>query len=698
MAAMEATDDPLRLVGTTVAEKYLVEGVVGQGGFAIVYRAMHSVWKRPVAVKVFKALGEVAASDREKLLEDFIQEGRLLADLSERSTAICQARDVGMLTTPAGESVPYMVLEWLEGKPLDAVLEKERVDGLGLRSLEQTVRLLDAAAEALALAHRKGIAHRDVKPANVFVLGDPRGDDLSVKLLDFGIAKVVQDAQKMGFGKTAGHITSFTPSYGAPEQFNRSVGATGPWTDVFALALVVTEVMSGRDPLDGDTLMQLAFSSSDPNRRPTPRTLGRTIGDEAEEVLRRALAVKPKDRYQNAGDFWNALRMATLGKPMSMQSIPRADAVAPDSAKPEDAFAATALFNDKNANTAPAPVSVSGPMSAPAMAPMPPAKKPPIAAIAIGAVAVLGVGGFVAMRSLHSDAVTKKTPRVAMSAVPAPPVAATCPEGMTKINGGSYFMGSDEPNADPSEKPPHQVKVSAYCLDITEVTLAQYEACSAKGECLRAGKQNFWDGITKPQQDLYDPLCNETDSANRAEHPVNCVDYAQAAHYCEFKGARLPTEAEWELAARGFDGRIFPWGDQVPNENMLNACGSECVAWMKAHRDPENPSPVSMFPGDDHFATTAPVGSFPQGKSFFGNVDMVGNVWEWVADWYAPYDGANADTAQVNPKGAPTGETRVIRGGAWNGSQASWVRPSYRYHAPPTMRSYGIGFRCAKSL
>jgi formylglycine-generating enzyme required for sulfatase activity len=105
-----------------------------------------------------------------------------------------------------------------------------------------------------------------------------------------------------------------------------------------------------------------------------------------------------------------------------------------------------------------------------------------------------------------------------------------------------------------------------------------------------------------------------------------------------------------------------------------------------------------MFPGDDHFATTAPVGSFPQGKSFFGNVDMVGNVWEWVADWYAPYDGANADTAQVNPKGAPTGETRVIRGGAWNGSQASWVRPSYRYHAPPTMRSYGIGFRCAKSL
>src|SRR4051812_45854027 len=103
---MGPESDPLGLVGTTIADKYAVESVVGEGGFATVYRATHVLWKRPVAVKVFKALGEVSKVERKKLLDDFIQEGVLLADLSERSTAICQARDIGMLTTPRGEQVP----------------------------------------------------------------------------------------------------------------------------------------------------------------------------------------------------------------------------------------------------------------------------------------------------------------------------------------------------------------------------------------------------------------------------------------------------------------------------------------------------------------------------------------------------------------------------------------------------------------
>src|SRR5262249_34081150 len=240
----------------------------------------------------------------------------LLADLSERTTAICQARDIGTLTTSRGEQVPYLVLEWLEGSPLESVLEREARANLPLRTLGETVRLLDPAAEALALAHKSGIAHRDVKPANVFVLGDPRGEDISVKLLDFGIAKVVQDAQKMGFGKTAGHITSFTPSYGAPEQFNRAYGATGPWTDVFALTLVLVEIITGREPIAGDSLVQLAYAASDPGTRPTPRTFGVMVSDEVDAVFRKALAVQPADRYQTAGEFWSALRTVALGHPL----------------------------------------------------------------------------------------------------------------------------------------------------------------------------------------------------------------------------------------------------------------------------------------------------------------------------------------------------------------------------------------------
>ena len=115
---MSTLRDPLNLVGTTIAEKYLVESVVGEGGFAIVYRAMHLVWKRAVAITAFRALGDYSEERRAQLVEAFIQEGALLAELSERSAAIVQARDIGTITTPDGHWMPYMVLEWLEGLTL----------------------------------------------------------------------------------------------------------------------------------------------------------------------------------------------------------------------------------------------------------------------------------------------------------------------------------------------------------------------------------------------------------------------------------------------------------------------------------------------------------------------------------------------------------------------------------------------------
>jgi serine/threonine protein kinase len=186
------------------------------------------------------------------------------------------------------------------------------------RTLEQAIALIEPAAEALALAHKRGIAHRDIKPANLFLLGDPRGESCPVKLLDFGIAKVVQDAQKMGgaFTKTSGQVTSFTPAYGAPEQFSRTHGATGPWTDVFALALVLVECVTGRPPLDGDDFMQIAYASADKAVRPTPRTRGVSVSDAVEAVFLGALAVVPTERYRTAGEFWNALRVAIGLEPL----------------------------------------------------------------------------------------------------------------------------------------------------------------------------------------------------------------------------------------------------------------------------------------------------------------------------------------------------------------------------------------------
>jgi formylglycine-generating enzyme required for sulfatase activity/serine/threonine protein kinase len=681
------SNDPLALVGTTVLDKYQVERVVGEGGFAVVYRARHMVWDRPVAIKVFRALGDLAPERRDELMESFIQEGRLLAELSERSAAICQARDVGMLKTGDGRDLPYMVLEWLEGQTLEQVLASEQ--GMPPRTPEQALRLLEPAAEALALAHRKGIAHRDVKPANIFILGDPRGE-FTVKLLDFGIAKVVQDAQRLdhSFGKTQGVVSSFTPSYGAPEQFSRAQGATGPWTDVFAMALIFDELLTNEPPLRGDDLTQLAVSAMDPLRRPTPKAHGLAVPDALEAVLLRAVAVNPSERYRSMSELWEELR-AALGMDAGRASV--FQDTSPSPSKREGAPASPALPQPAEGNTV-----------------QQTERKSVAATFVVGGIAVFVavlalVGGvwFFALRG-HDDVAVNRPPTkpsAAPSVASAAPIVseprpAACPSGMTKIPGGKYFMGSDDRKDEENQRPAHQVTLSPYCMDTTEVTVAQYKACSDTGECKRAPDENDWEGIDARAHKLYDPLCNIRDPEGKRMHPINCIDWELASAFCKANGKRLPTEAEWEYATRGSDGRKYPWGDEPPTTGtFLNACGKECVAWGRAHPDPDNPL-SAMYNVDDHWPNTAPVGSFPKGASPFGLQDVVGNVWEWVSDWYGPYSSEGA----IDPTGPATGTERVLRGGAWNGSDPAWVRPSYRFKLDPKLRSHGIGMRCAKSL
>jgi len=696
--------DTLQIVGRTIADKYAVESVVGEGGFATVYRAMHVIWKRPVALKVFKSLGDFSEKDRQKLLDEFVQEGALLADLSARSAAIVQARDIGMLQTPKGESIPYMVLEWLEGASLESVLTDEKAKGLPLRDMRAAISLLDPAAEAIALAHRKGIAHRDVKPGNVFVLGDARGE-CAVKILDFGIAKVVSDAQKMAgsFTKTSGQVTSFTPAYGAPEQFSRTHGATGPWTDVFSLALIATEIVTGREPLDGDDFLQLAFSSANPDRRPTPRTLGAQVTDEVEAVFRKAVAVKPGDRWQSGGDFWNALRSASKLDPMRGMTDPNPGRAVVAATQSADASAPTLAIHSEREPSLPA--IAAGATTQPRAGTTTTGAKPGsskmglFVALGVGAVAAIGAGVFFLGRGGSGTSGTTNTSgSAALSAaaasgapsasanVAAVPKAKECPPGTIKIPGGSFYMGSDD--GLPMEKPAHQVTLEPFCIDEFEVTVEKYKACSDAGRCKRAGTTNEWASITDKEHKAFDPLCNITDAVAKATHPINCVDWEMAEKYCREQGERLPTESEWEFAARGPDGRKYPWGDEDPASAHLNACGKECVAWGAKNGIAEK----EMYDVDDGFANTAPVGSFPKGASRYGVKDVVGNVWEWVADYYGEYP----KDEQKNPKGPETGDERVIRGGSWNASFASWVRPTFRYKDAPGKRSYGIGFRCAK--
>ena len=557
--------------------------------------------------------------------------------------------------------------------------------------------LLEPVAQGLDLAHRRNIAHRDIKPANIFIVGQlpnvggaspPATGEMHVKLLDFGIAKVVQSAADQGFTKTGGQVTSFTPAYGAPEQFSRARGATGPWTDVYALGLIFSEMLSGKIALEGDDFIQLGMSSADASRRPTPRTLGANVSDEIEAAVAKAVAIKTTDRYQSAGEFWNALREALGHAPMRrLQTTPLIE-------PPQSSRNSPRGYDKTEIGEVAARDAATGQTTTPLMVAGPASKKSPLPLIAgiVAAVAIAGGVGFAVTRK-PADSIDKKDNAttekpIAPASVSAVAKKSKCPDGMAEIPGGKFFMGSD--TGEDNEKPAHNVTLSPYCMDLTEVPVADYKACSDKGECKRAWAVVDWPEITPRDKKLFTPLCNINDPDGKAKHPVNCVDWQMAVSFCEAQKKRLPTSAEWEFAARSPDGRVYPWGDEAPDETRLNACGAECLAWGKKVSEPLK----AMYPGDDKYAQTAPVGSFPKGASRYGLLDVVGNVWEWTYDW----DGNYAAAAESDPKGPPKGDERVVRGGAWNGAFPTWVRPSFRYSFPPETKSHAVGFRCAKDL
>jgi eukaryotic-like serine/threonine-protein kinase len=300
--------DPFGLAGIVIDAKYRVEHVVGEGGFGVVYRGVHEGFEAPVAIKCLKLPPHFDAAAQDDLIRRLREEGRLLMKLSQRTPGIVQALDLGSCVTPTGARVPYLVLEWLAGRPLTAEIARRRSAGGPGMSIREAMQLLEPAFKALGLAHEERIAHRDIKPDNLFLV--EHGSAVTVKVLDFGIAKVFAEAPSPSEATTGGGPSTFTPAYGAPEQFDKKRGATGPWTDVFALALVLVELMTLRRALRGENLAELFLASLDPERRPTPRALGLEVPDPIERVFARALAVDPTVRLGTATELWRELEAA----------------------------------------------------------------------------------------------------------------------------------------------------------------------------------------------------------------------------------------------------------------------------------------------------------------------------------------------------------------------------------------------------
>lgn len=228
-----------------------------------------------------------------------------------------------------------------------------------------------------------------------------------------------------------------------------------------------------------------------------------------------------------------------------------------------------------------------------------------------------------------------KTPEPAA----ADPSEPTCPAGMVLLPGGPFWVGAEHESFAGEENPRFLTRLAPFCLDPTEATAASYRECVEAGACQPARKEY--------------KTCNYG-REGRADHPINCIDHGQATSYCEWRGARLPSEIEWEYAARGgAEQRSYPWGEESPD-------GRNC--WKKPH--------------------SCAVKSFAPGA--FGLYDVVGNVWEWTEDWFAPY-----------PWPAQNGRHRVYRGASWSRRFEKWLRPTLRNRFAPDHWGSHLGVRCA---
>jgi eukaryotic-like serine/threonine-protein kinase len=295
-------EDPFGLVGTTLDGQYRADQVVGEGGFGVVYRGWHLSLEQPIAIKALKVMSAEDRAVQDALFAKFKDEAKLLYTLSQASLHIVRSMDFGAVTTPTGVWAPYMVLEWLPGCSLADDLASRRKSGMRGRTLEEALALLEPAAEGLSVAHQRRVAHRDIKPANFFLLEGNEGP--RVKVLDFGIAKIIRDGEGPG---TRSPFASFTWLYAAPEQLDPRVGASGLETDVYSFALLLTELLTDRVPTEGRDVVSLLKAATDPTVRPTPRQRGAVVPDAIEAACRRALAVDPKARFATIGELWAAL-------------------------------------------------------------------------------------------------------------------------------------------------------------------------------------------------------------------------------------------------------------------------------------------------------------------------------------------------------------------------------------------------------
>jgi serine/threonine-protein kinase len=612
---------------------YRLTRVIGRGGMGIVYEAVHEVIGQRVAVKL---LGEAIAR-RPEYFARFANEAH--AACAVRHPGLVQVFDFGKLT----DGAPYILMEYVHGESLRARLQR-----FGRFSIDDAIRVARQIASALAALHHAGVVHRDVKPENAILVADEAAEGGErAKLVDFGIARETSSAPVTRPGTLVG-----TPTYMAPEQC--AEGTHSPASDVYSLGVVLFELLTAAPPFQGG----------------------------AGDVMRMHLCAEPPlARVEGAPEVVRSLLAAMLSKEPE--------------ARPSAALVASTLVGRERGAVVIGPAFKTTEAS---LRPLALETKPRLGArhgrsIVIGGLVVGALAAWIRIAS-H--------PRIT------PNLSA-----MARLAGGTFVMGRTAGEAESEcralgkecrrdlldrAQPAHEVTVAPFFLDLEETTNDRFARWLGTlslriDEDSDTHVKRFVRDTTAGTLlvDLHPDYSGlELGPGERIEvrpgfegKPVVQITWDAARAYCASQGKRLPTEAEWEYAARGATARAYPWGDDPPSCDGTifgRADGLPC-----AHR-PRGPSDVT---------------DGPQDRTPEGIHGLSGNVSEWVEDAFVvPYyedcghceNPITIEPAQVTPAAA----VRVIRGGAWANSVLN--RTSARGRWGRYSPGASVGVRCASSL
>jgi eukaryotic-like serine/threonine-protein kinase len=376
--------DPFGLIGSVLDGKFRVEALIGEGDLSVVYKGHLQGEGAPVAIKCLHVPDSLDPALARPVVAAFEDAGQLHDRLGHANPHVARTLATGRTTAPrTGETVPYRVREWFEGESLASDLARRRLEGTRPRNVEEALALLAPAIEGIALAHERGVWHLSLDPGNLFLARlAGEGGESRLKVLDFGTARanVGADARPTLDSEITRGLYLLHPEYAAPEQLDKNIGEPGPWSDVYALALIMIEVLAERADVAGRDTAALVQRAVDKQTRPTPRNRGLELPRPVDRVLCRAVTRSPEGRQKNARDFLNELGAAVgptqapaPAKPARPKGfvIERPAAVLVSVPPPRPAPAQTPA-------PAPAPAQAQAPAAPPArtLAPAPPQHTP----------------------------------------------------------------------------------------------------------------------------------------------------------------------------------------------------------------------------------------------------------------------------------------------------------------------------------